>query len=61
MDKEGCKKLLQEEAKTTWSIFEKGKKQSEAEHKVYKSMFESIKHKSKKSYYSQKIIEYNDN
>ena len=24
-------------------------------------MFESVKHKSKKSYYSQKIIEYKDN
>ena len=36
-------------------------KESETEYKVYKNMFESIKHKSKKSYYSQKIIEYKDN
>ena len=36
-------------------------KQSETEYKVYKNMFESIKHKSKKSCYSQKIIEYKDN
>ena len=36
-------------------------KQSETEYKVYNNMFESIKHKSKKIYYSQKIIEYKDN
>ena len=36
-------------------------KQSETEYKVYKNMFESIKDKSKKTYYSQKIIEYKDN
>ena len=35
-------------------------KQSKTEYKVYKSMFESIKHKSKNIYYSQKIIEYKD-
>ena len=42
-------------------FFEKRTKQSETEYKVYKNIFESIKHKSKKSYYSQKIIEYKDN
>ena len=36
-------------------------KQSETEYKVHKNMFESIKNKSKKSYHSQKIIEYKDN
>ena len=33
-------------------------KQSETEYKLYKNMFKSIKHKSKKSYYSEKMIEY---
>ena len=33
-------------------------KQSQTEYKVYENMFESIKHKTKKGYYSQKIIEY---
>ena len=36
-------------------------KQSESECKVYKNMFETVKHKSKKSFYSQKIIKYKDN
>ena len=61
MDNKGHKKVLQEEAKTIQKIFEKRTKQSETEYKVYKNMFESIKHKSKKNYYSQKIIEYKDN
>ena len=59
MDNKGHKKVLQEEAKTMRKFFET--KQSEAEYKVYKNMFESIKYKSKKNYYSQKIIEYKDN
>ena len=42
-------------------ILKKRTKQSETEYKVYKNMFESIKDKSKKTYYSQKIIEYKDN
>ena len=33
-------------------------KQSETEYKLCKNMFKSIKHKSKKSYYSEKMIEY---
>ena len=61
MDNKGHKKVLQEEAKTIQKIFEKRTKQSETEYKVYKNMFESIKDKSKKTYYSQKIIEYKDN
>ena len=43
------------------NFWKKRAKQSETEYKVYKNMFESIKHKSKISYYSQKIIEYKDN
>ena len=42
-------------------MLKKRTKQSETEYKVCKSMFQSIRHKSKKSYYSQKIIEYKDN
>ena len=33
-------------------------KQSKTEYKVYENMFESIKPKTKKGYYSQKIIDY---
>ena len=61
MDNKGHKKVLQEEAKAIRKILEKRTKQSETEYKVYKNIFESIKHKSKKSFYSQKIIEYKDN
>ena len=61
MNNKGHKKVLREEAKTIRNIFEKRTKQSETEYRVYKNMFQSIKHKSKKSYYSQKIIEYKDN
>ena len=60
MDSKGHKKVLQEEAKTIPKIFEKRTKQNETEYKVYKNMSESIKHKSKKSCYSQKLIEYKD-
>ena len=35
-------------------------KQIDTKHKLYKNMFESIKIKSKNSYYSQKVIEYKD-
>ena len=34
---------------------------SEAEHKTCKTMFETIKRKSKRNYYSQKILEYKNN
>ena len=36
-------------------------KQSETEYKVYKNMFESIKHKSKRKLLLTKKIEYKDN
>ena len=34
---------------------------SEAEYKTYKNMFETIKCKSKRNYYSQNILEYKNN
>ena len=34
---------------------------SEVEYNAYKNMFEIIKHKSKRKYYSQKILEYKNN
>ena len=42
-------------------FLKKRTKQSETKYKVYKDMFGSIKLKSKKSYYSQKVIEYKEN
>ena len=62
MDNKGHKKSHPRRSKKLYEKFlKKRTKQSETEYKVYKNMFESIKHKSKKSYYSQKIIEYKDN
>ena len=64
MDNKGHKKVLEVEAKTIRKIFEGKNETRETEYKVYKNiknMFESIKCKSKNSYYSQKIIEYKDN
>ena len=57
MDNKGHKKVLEEEAKTIQKIFEKKNETEQDWVKVYKNMFESIKHKSKK----QKPIEYKDN
>ena len=57
MDNKGHKKVLEEEAKTIQKIFEKKNETEQDWVKVYKNMFESIKHKSKK----QKPIEHKDN
>ena len=57
----GIRKSSKKKQKLYEKFLKKRTKQSETEYKVYKNMFESIKHKSKKSYYSQKIIEYKDN
>ena len=57
----GIRKSSKKKQKLYENFLKKRTKQSETEYKVYKNMFESIKHKSKKSYYSQKIIEYKDN
>ena len=57
----GIRKSSRKNQKLYEKFLKKRTKQSETEYKVYKNMFESIKHKSKKSYDSQKIIEYKDN
>ena len=57
----GIRKPSKKKQKLYKKFLKKRTKQSETEHKLYKNMFESVKHKSKKSYYSQKIIEYKDN
>ena len=57
----GIRKSSKKKQKLYENFLKKRTKQSETEYKVYKNMLESIKHKSKKSCYSQKIIEYKDN
>ena len=57
----GIRKPSKKKQELYGKFLKKKMKQSETEYKLYKNMFESIKHKSKKSYYSQKIIEYKDN
>ena len=50
-------KGIRKSSKKKQKLYEKFLKQSETEYKIYKNTFESIKHKSKKTYYSQKIID----
>ena len=57
----GIRKSSKKKQKLYEKFLKKRMKQSETEYRVYKNMFESIKHKSKKSYDSQKIIKYKDN
>ena len=57
----GIRKSSKKKQKLYDKFLKKRTKQSETEYKAYKNMFKSINDKSKKSYYSQKIIEYKDN
>ena len=56
---------IRESSKRKQKLYEKFLKtrnaKSEAEYKAYKNMFETIKRKSKRNYYSQKIREYKNN
>ena len=57
----GIKKSFKKKQKLYEKFLKIRTKQSETEYKVYKNTLELIKHKSKKIYYSQKIIEYKEN
>ena len=61
MDDKGHKKILQEKENLYERFLKKRTKHIENEYKVYKIMFELLKHKSKKSYISQKINKCKDN
>ena len=65
VDNTRYKKVLQKKTRTLWKIYEKFLKtrtaKSEEEYNTYKTMFETIKRKSKRNYYSQKILEYKNN
>ena len=50
--KKGIRKSSKKKQKLDKKFLKKRTKQRETEYKVYKNMFESIKHESKKSYYS---------
>ena len=57
----GIRKSSKRKQRLYEKFFKTRTAKSEAEYKTYKNMFEKIKRKSKRNYYSQKILEYKNN